>query len=193
MRLMSELAGDMAQANAGAPSPQGFSDDTDRLARLNGRDPTIRVAFMALGGWDTHVGQGGATGAMANRLGELGRGLAGFAQELGPDAWNNAVVVVISEFGRTFQENGNGGTDHGHGSVYWVLGGLVKGGKVYGKWPGLSPGSLYQERDLAITTDFREPIAAVLESHMQFSDAQIDRVFPGRPRSTGNVDGLIKV
>ncbi len=100
---------------------------------------------------------------------------------------------MISEFGRTMRENGNGGTDHGHGNVMWVMGGPVKGGKVYGRWPGLSTASLYQERDLAVTTDFREPIATVLRSHMQFSDAQIDRVFPGRPRASGNVEGLIKV
>ena len=176
----------------GAPSPDGFSDDTDRLARLIGRDPTIRVAFMALGGWDTHVNEGAANGQLAGHLKPLGEGLASLAKRLGP-SYQDTVILVISEFGRTMHENGNGGTDHGHGNVMWVMGGPVKGGKVYGKWPGLSPGSLYQERDLAVTTDFREPIAAVLRSHLQFSDAQIDRVFPGRPRSSGHVDGLIKV
>jgi len=190
-RLMSELAGDMAQANAGAPSPDGFSDDTDRLARLIGRDPAIRVAFMALGGWDTHISQGAANGQLAGHLKPLGEGLASLAKRLGP-SYQDTVILVISEFGRTMHENGNGGTDHGHGNVMWVMGGPVKGGKVYGKWPGLSPGSLYQERDLAVTTDFREPIAAVLRSHLQFSDSQIDRVFPGRPPSSAHVDGLIK-
>jgi uncharacterized protein (DUF1501 family) len=191
-RLMSELTNDMAAANAGAPSPDGFSDDTDRLARLIGRDPTIRVAFMALGGWDTHVSEGAASGQLAGHLKPLGDGLASLAKGLGPN-YQDTVIIVISEFGRTMHENGNGGTDHGHGNVMWVMGGPVRGGKVYGNWPGLSPGSLYQERDLAVTTDFREPIAAVLRSHMQFSDAQIERVFPGRPRSSGNVDGLIRV
>jgi len=191
-RLMSELAGDMAQANGGAPSPVGFSDDTDRLARLIERDSTIRVAFMALGGWDTHINQGAANGQLAGHLRPLGEGLASLAKRLGP-SYQDTVILVISEFGRTMHENGNGGTDHGHGNVMWVMGGPVKGGKVYGKWPGLSPGSLYQERDLAVTTDFREPIAAVLRSHLQFSDAQIDRVFPGRPRPSGHVDGLIKL
>jgi len=191
-RLMSELADDMAQANGGAPSPDGFSDDTDRLARLIERDPTIRVAFMALGGWDTHINEGAANGQLAGHLKPLGEGLASLAKRVGP-SYQDTVILVISEFGRTMRENGNGGTDHGHGNVMWVMGGPVKGGKVYGKWPGLSPGSLYQERDLAVTTDFREPIAAVLRSHLQFSDAQIDRVFPGRPRPSGNVDGLIKV
>jgi uncharacterized protein (DUF1501 family) len=191
-RLMSELADDMAKANGGAPSPQGFSDDTDRLAHLISRDPTIRVAFMALGGWDTHVSEGAANGQLAGHLKPLGEGLASLAKSLGP-SYQDTVILVISEFGRTMHENGNGGTDHGHGNVMWVMGGPVKGRKVYGKWPGLSTGELYQERDLAITTDFREPIAAALRSHMQFSDAQIARVFPGCPASSGHVAGLIKV
>jgi uncharacterized protein (DUF1501 family) len=191
-RLISELTQDMAEANAGAPSPQGFSDDTDRLARLIGRDPTIRVAFMALGGWDTHINQGAANGQLAGHLKPLGEGLASLAKSLGP-SYQDTVILVISEFGRTMHENGNGGTDHGHGNVMWVMGGPVKGRKIYGHWPGLSTASLYQERDLAVTTDFREPIATVLRSHLQFSDSQIARVFPARPHATGNVEGLIKV
>ena len=191
-RLIGELTQDMAEANAGAPSPQGFSDDTDRLARLIGRDPTIRVAFMALGGWDTHISQGAANGQLAGHLKPLGEGLASLAKSLGP-SYQDTVILVISEFGRTMHENGNGGTDHGHGNVMWVMGGPVKGRKIYGRWPGLSTPNLYQERDLAVTTDFREPIATVLKSHLQFSDAQIARVFPARPHATGNVEGLIKV
>jgi uncharacterized protein (DUF1501 family) len=190
-RLMSELTQDMAQADAGAPSPNGFSDDTDRLAHLIGRDPTIRVAFMALGGWDTHINQGAANGQLAGHLKPLGEGLASLAKSLGP-SYQDTVILVISEFGRTMRENGNGGTDHGHGNVMWIMGGPVKGRKVYGTWPGLSPANLYQERDLAITTDFREPIATVLRSHMQFCDAQIARVFPACPHASGHVDGLIK-
>src|ERR1700730_14806821 len=137
MRLVSELTQDMTEANAGAPSPNGFSDDTDRLARLIGRDPTIRVAFMALGGWDTHVSEGAANGQLAGHLKPLGEGLASLAKQLGP-SYQDTVIMVISEFGRTMHENGNGGTDHGHGNVMWVMGGPVKGRKVYGKWPGLA-------------------------------------------------------
>jgi uncharacterized protein (DUF1501 family) len=191
-RLISELTQDMAQANAGAPSPQGFSDDTDRLARLIGRDPTIRVAFMALGGWDTHVNEGSANGQLAGHLKPLGEGLASLAKSLGP-SYQDTVILVISEFGRTMHENGNGGTDHGHGNVMWLMGGPVKGRKIYGKWPGLAPADLYQERDLAVTTDFREPIAAVLRAHLQFSEPQIARVFPARPPATNHIDGLIKL
>ncbi len=191
-RLISELTQDMAQANAGAPSPQGFSDDTDRLAHLIGRDPTIRVAFMALGGWDTHVNEGAANGQLAGHLKPLGEGLASLAKSLGP-SYQDTVILVISEFGRTMHENGNGGTDHGHGNVMWVMGGPVKGRNVYGKWPGLATADLYQERDLAVTTDFREPVAAVLRLHLQFTDAQIARVFPARPPATNHVDGLISI
>ena len=190
-RLTTELAQDMAEANNGAPSPQGFSDDTDRLARLIQRDPTIRVAFMALGGWDTHVSEGAGTGQLAGHLKPLGDGLSSFAKALGP-AYQETIIVVISEFGRTMHENGNGGTDHGHGNVMWVMGGPVRGGKVYGRWPGLSTGSLYQERDLAVTTDFREPLSLVLRQHMGLQPSQLATVFPEMPRSQGNVSGMLR-
>jgi uncharacterized protein (DUF1501 family) len=179
-KLMTDLQRDMAEADAGAPSPQGFTDDSDRLAHLIRRDPSIRVAFLALGGWDTHVSQGAAQGQLATHLAQLADGLSGLAKALGPE-YQDTVVLVISEFGRTVKENGNGGTDHGHGNVIWVMGGPVRGGKVYGRWPGLATSDLYQERDLAVTTDFREPIGAVLRSHLALSDAQIAQVFPGAP------------
>lgn len=190
--LMVELEQDMTAANNGAPSPDGFSGDTGRLAHLIARDPSIRLAFLALGGWDTHVNQGSSKGQLANHLKSLGDGLASFAAALGPH-YHDTVVVVISEFGRTVRENGNAGTDHGHGNVMWVMGGPVRGRKVYGAWPGLSTQQLYQERDLAVTTDFREPIANVLRAHMGLGDTKIDRVFPGRPRSTAHTASLIAV
>jgi uncharacterized protein (DUF1501 family) len=191
VKLLAELKQDMMQADAGAPSPKGFSEDTGRLARLIQRDPTIRVAFLALGGWDTHVSQGAAQGQLAGHLRPLAEGLAQLASALGP-AWQETVVVVISEFGRTMHENGNAGTDHGHGNVMWVMGGPVRGAKVYGKWPGLQPSQLYQERDLAVTTDFREPIALVLRSHMGIGAEQMASIFPGDPGPTGHVSGIIK-
>jgi len=189
--LMSELEQDMREANAGASGPRGFSDDADRLAKLIRRDPGIRIAFLALGGWDTHVNQGGATGQLAGHLKPLGEGLAHFAEALGP-AYGDTVIVVISEFGRTMHQNGNGGTDHGHGNVMWVMGGPVRGQRIYGRWPGLSNGELYQERDLAVTTDFRDPLAMILRSHMGLQDAQLMKVFPGRPSSSGNVVGIVR-
>jgi len=189
-KLQADLQRDMTEANAGAPGPQGFSDDTDRLAHLIRRDPSIRVAFLALGGWDTHVNEGAAQGQLAGHLKPLADGLSSFAEALGPD-YQDTVVVVISEFGRTMKENGNGGTDHGHGNVMWVMGGPVRGGKVYGRWPGLATEALYQERDLAVTTDFRQPISTVLRSHLGLSDSQLGTVFPDAPHSSTSVEGLI--
>ncbi len=190
-RLMSELQQDMAAASAGAPGPAGLSNDATRLAKLIRRDPTIRLAFLALGGWDTHVNQGGANGQLANHLRPLAQGLADFRSALG-DAWSDTVVLVISEFGRTAHQNGDGGTDHGHANVMWVMGGPIRGRKVYGRWPGLSTAQLYQQRDLAVTTDFREPISTVLAGHLGLGAAEIDRVFPGRPTPSGNASGLLR-
>ena len=189
--LMSELEQDMTEANGGAPGPQGFTDDADRLAKLIRRDPSIRIGFLALGGWDTHVNQGGASGQLAGHLKPLAEGLAHFADALGP-AYGDTVVVVISEFGRTMHQNGNGGTDHGHGNVMWVMGGPVRGKKICGRWPGLSTGELYQERDLAVTTDFRDPLATVLKSHMGMQDDQLARIFPNHPVQHAALTGLIR-
>jgi uncharacterized protein (DUF1501 family) len=191
-RLLGELQQDMTEANNGAPSPNGFSDDTGRLARLIARDPSIRLAFLALGGWDTHVNQGSSQGQLANHLKPLGDGLASFVKDLGP-AYDDTVIVVISEFGRTVHENGNGGTDHGHGNVMWVMGGPVRGRRVYAPWNGLAPAELYQERDVAVTTDFREPISLVLNTHMGLPPSQIARIFPQGPRDSGTTSGLIRV
>ena len=168
------------KANNGAPLPNGFAMQTGKLAQLMARDSGIQLAFLAVGGWDTHVGQGNANGQLANRLKPLGEGLAALAEGLG-DRWQDTVVVVISEFGRTVHENGNGGTDHGHGNVMWVMGGKVRGGKVYGEWPGLSQDRLYQGRDLAVTTDFRTAIGAVLQEHMGLGAAELKAVFPAMP------------
>jgi uncharacterized protein (DUF1501 family) len=190
-QLVTELQQDMVEADNGAPSPDGFTQDTDRLARLIQRDPTIRLAFMALGGWDTHINEGPVKGQLANHLKQLGDGLGSFARQLGP-AYGETVILVISEFGRTMHENGNGGTDHGHGNVMWVMGGPIRGGRVYGRWPGLSTGNLYQERDLAVTTDFREPIHNVLTAHLGLSPAQLARVFPNYPPASGNAASLVR-
>jgi uncharacterized protein (DUF1501 family) len=190
-KLEAELEQDMTAADNGAPSPKGFPNDTARLARLIARDPGIRLAFLALGGWDTHVNQGAVGGQLANHLKPLSEGLASLVKDLGP-AYDDTVILVISEFGRTVHENGNGGTDHGHGNVMWVIGGPVRGRRVYTQWKGLAPAALYQERDLAVTTDFREPIGRVLESHMGLPASRIDRIFPGRPPATGNTGGLLK-
>jgi len=176
--LLTDLDAEMKAANNGAPLPVGFASDAQRLAQLMVRDPSIELAFLALGGWDTHVNQGGSQGQLAGRLKALGEGLATLAQGLGP-VYRDTAIVVMSEFGRTVHENGDGGTDHGHGNVMWILGGAIKGGKVYGEWPGLSSAELYQGRDLAISTDFRDVVVSLLEGHMQLDDAKIHQVFPG--------------
>jgi uncharacterized protein (DUF1501 family) len=190
-RLLAELQQDMTEADAGAPPADGFSDDTSRLARLIAGDPSIRLAFLAVGGWDTHVNEGSFKGQLANHLKPLGDGLASFANQLGA-AYEKTVILVISEFGRTVHENGNGGTDHGHGNVMWVMGGPIRGGRVYTRWNGLAPADLYQERDVPVTTDFREPISNVLSSHMRIGTQQINQIFPERPTESGNITGLIR-
>lgn len=168
---------EMQMANNGAPLPNGFPDDAARLGTLMRNDRRVQLAFMAVGGWDTHANQGAGSGQLANRLAPLGQGLAALARQLGP-AWQDTTVVVMSEFGRTVHENGNGGTDHGHGNVMWLLGGRVAGGHVLGRWPGLDGSALYEGRDLAVTTDFRQVLAEVLERHLGLPDERLAQVLP---------------
>jgi uncharacterized protein (DUF1501 family) len=165
-------------ANNGAPLPTGFPDDAARLAQLMRRDANVQIAFLALGGWDTHVNQGGAKGQLANRLQPLGQGLAELATHLGP-VFDDTTVLVLSEFGRTARQNGTGGTDHGHGNVIWALGGNIAGGKVYGRWPGVDPSALNDGRDLAVTTDFRQVLAGVCMRNLGLPDNRLASVFPG--------------
>jgi uncharacterized protein (DUF1501 family) len=171
-------------ADRGAPLPNGFPDDAARLATLMRNDPKIQVAFVDLGGWDTHAGQGAGKGQLANRLLPLGQGLAVLAKRLGP-MFDDTTVIVMSEFGRTARENGNGGTDHGHGNVMWVMGGAVNGGKVYGDWQGVGDAALNEGRDLPVTTDFRAVLAQVAERHMGLGDRQLLKIFPNMPQKGG--------
>ena len=188
--LMSDLAKDMSDSFNGAPSVDGFSQDSSRLAALMNRDSSIRLGFLAVGGWDTHVGEGAAKGQLAHHLESLGNGLAALARGLGP-VYKDTTVVVMSEFGRTMRENGNAGTDHGHGNVMWLMGGRVKGGKVYGDWPGLGDQQLYQNRDLAVTTDFRQVISSVLSRHLGLPDTVLVQVFPQGPGAAAALSGLL--
>jgi uncharacterized protein (DUF1501 family) len=168
---------EMAAADRGAISAHGFELSARRIGRLM-RDQ-YNLGFVDVGGWDTHVGQGGAQGYLAGRIGELGRALAGFAQELGPEAWNDTMVVVISEFGRTFRENGNKGTDHGHGSVYWVLGGAVKGGRIAGDQVKVDQGTLFQNRDYPVLTDYRALFGGLFARAYGLDQKLTAQVFPG--------------
>ncbi len=176
-RAYSALAGEMVAANRNAISPSGFELAARRVARLMKTD--YNLAFLDVGGWDTHVNQGGATGVLADRVGQLGRGLAGLVEEMGPEAWAKTTVVVVSEFGRTFKENGDRGTDHGHGSVYWVLGGSVKGGTIAGQQIQLTATQLNQGRDLPVMTDYRNLIHELIKSTYNIEDSKIEIVVPG--------------
>ncbi|KQV86673.1 hypothetical protein ASD15_29245 [Massilia sp. Root351] len=178
--VMAATMAEAVVADGGAPLPYGFPDDAARLAVLMRNEPNVQLAFFALGGWDTHAGQGAGTGQLANRLAPLAQGLALLAQRLGP-MFDDTVIVVMSEFGRTARENGNGGTDHGHGNAMWVLGGGVAGGKVLGDWQGVGDGQLNEGRDLPVTTDFRTVLAHIAERHLRLGDRQLAQVFPRMP------------
>jgi uncharacterized protein (DUF1501 family) len=167
---------EMTAASRGAVSPKGFELSARRIARLM-RDE-FALGFVDVGGWDTHVNQGGATGYLAGHVGDFGRAVAAFADEIGPAAWHDTVVVAISEFGRTFRENGGKGTDHGHGSVYWVLGGGVKGGRIAGEQVAVTQATLYQDRDLPVLTEYRGMFGGLLQRMYGLNAAQLATVFP---------------
>lgn len=180
-----ELADDMDKANRQAISTRGFALEAPRIARL--MHDKFSLGFVDVGGWDTHVNQGGAVGPLAARLAELGRGLAAFAEAMGP-AWPGTVVVVISEFGRTFRENGNRGTDHGHGTVYWVLGGAIHGGRVVGEQIRLEQGTLFQNRDYPVLNEYRAVFGGLFARMYGLSAKQLNQVFAGmHPKETGLV------
>jgi uncharacterized protein (DUF1501 family) len=186
------MAREQAIANNGAPLAEQAMELARRLGRLLANEPRFQVGFMALGGWDTHVHQGNAKGQLATRLGYLADALTGLIVGLG-DSYKSTVVLVMSEFGRTLHENGDGGTDHGHGNVLWVLGGPVRGARVYGAWPGLAPERLYQKRDVAITTDYRSIVGAVLHAHLGIGGAALARVLPQAPVGDAQFAHLIHV
>jgi uncharacterized protein (DUF1501 family) len=171
-----ELQDEMVKANRGAPNAKNFADETQRIATMM-RDQ-YRLGFVDVGGWDTHVNQGNTTGQLANNLANLGKGLAAYADALG-DEWNNTVVVVVSEFGRTFRENGNKGTDHGHGTVYWVLGGKVNGGRIAGQQLAVNAQSLLQNRDYPVLNNYRNVLAGLMGRMWGLSNSQSQLVFPG--------------
>ena len=158
-----------------------FGQALKQTAQLIKADLGVEVAFADVGGWDTHVNQGGAQGQLAARLRDFSDSIAAFWTDLGP-LGDSTVMVTMSEFGRTARENGNRGTDHGHANVMFVLGGPVRGGRVYGKWPGLAPENLYEGRDLALTTDFRQVLGEVVDRHQ--GNRNLGSVFPGFQNDT---------
>jgi uncharacterized protein (DUF1501 family) len=177
------------QPENGAQYPRGrFGDSLRQIAQLIKADVGLEVGFADSGGWDTHAAQGNERGQLAVRLRELAQGLAALDRDLG-ERMSDVVVLTMSEFGRTVRENGNRGTDHGHGTAMLVLGGRVRGGKVYGRWPGLRPDQLFEGRDLAVTTDFRHLFAEVAVRHLRVPSAA--PLFPGFPANPAGYPGLL--
>lgn len=178
--ISEDLRNEMLHASRGAPSAKGFAEETRRMATLM-RD-RYRLGFIDVGGWDTHVNQGSVSGGLANNLRNLGAGLAAYADALG-DEWNNTVVVVLSEFGRTFRENGDRGTDHGHGTVHWVLGGKVNGGRIAGEQVAVTQPNLLQDRDYPVLNNYRDVLGGLLGRVWGLRPSQLQNVFPGaKPR-----------
>ena len=173
----------------GAVYPRGpLGNSLRQIAQLIKADVGLEVAFTDVGGWDTHTAEGGGNGQLANRLRDFAQAIAAFSRDLG-SRMADVTLVTMSEFGRTVKENGNRGTDHGHANVMLLLGGGVAGGKVYGKWPGLDASHLYENRDLAVTTDFRDVFAEVLAKRMNVKS--LERVFPGYECAENKRLGLI--
>lgn len=167
----------------GADYPRGrFGESLKQLAQLIKANLGVQVAFADIGGWDHHVNEGSTQGQIANVLREFSQSLSAFWIDLG-DSAEDTVVVTLSEFGRTARENGNRGTDHGHANVMFVMGGPVKGGTVYGRWPGLEQSQLYEGRDLAVTTDFRRVLGEAVYEHLE--NKSLDAVFPGFENKPG--------
>jgi uncharacterized protein (DUF1501 family) len=173
----------------GADYPRSpFGQALRQVAQLVKADVGLEVAFAELGGWDTHVNQGAAAGQLATRLDDFARGIGALVTDLG-DAMQDTIVMTMSEFGRAVSENGNRGTDHGHGNAMFVMGGAVRGGKVYGQWPGLAVEQRFEGRDLAVTTDFRNVFAEVVTRHLGVADASA--IFPGFTVKPSNFVGFL--
>jgi uncharacterized protein (DUF1501 family) len=178
VRMLKSADPSRYQPEHGAAYPRSaYGDALRQIAQLIKADVGLEVAFAEAGGWDTHVNQGAFTGQLANRLDDFARGIAAFARDLG-DRMDDVIVLTMSEFGRAVAENGNRGTDHGHGNAMMIIGGQnVRGGKVYGRWPGLAREQRYEGRDLAVTTDFRSVFAEVVRGHLGVTETQ--SIFPG--------------
>jgi uncharacterized protein (DUF1501 family) len=167
------------QPAAGVEYPRSpFGQALQEIARIAKSDVGLEVAFAESGNWDHHVNEGGAQGVIAGRLDDLSKGIAALAADLG-DRMADTVILTMSEFGRAAAENGNRGTDHGHGNAMMLMGGPVKGRKVYGRWPGLTRDQRFDGRDLAVTTDFRDVFSEVVTAHLGLTKDALTRVFPG--------------
>lgn len=176
---------------AGVTYPRSpFGAALQEIARLARADVGLEIAFAESTQWDHHANEGGASGQMAARLDDFSRGLAALARDLG-DRLADTVIVTMSEFGRAVAQNGSGGTDHGHGNAMLLLGGAVRGGRVYGRWPGLAPEARHEGRDLAVTTDFRDVFAEIVVRHLGADAATAGRVFPGYAVNAAAFPGVL--
>ncbi len=190
VKLLKQVNPTKYQPTAGVIYPRGqFGDRMKQIAQLIKSNIGLEVAFTDIGGWDTHANQGAGQGQLANRLLEFSNGIAALYADL-KDRADEVVILTMTEFGRTARENGNRGTDHGHGSAMFLLGGSVNGGKVYGKWPGLKSHELNEQRDLAITTDFREVFAEIAKTHLGATN--LNTIFPGFSINAAKFKGLVK-
>lgn len=189
VRMLREADPARAEPQHGAAYPPGrLGQSLRQIAQLIRADLGLEIAFADVGGWDTHVNQGADQGQLGQRLDELGRALTAFTTDLG-ERMADVVVLTMSEFGRTIRENGNAGTDHGRATAMMVLGGGVRGGRVYGRWPGLDPSARADGRDLAVTTDFRDLFSEVLAGHLGARD--LAAVFPGHASDPDRYPGVL--
>jgi len=172
---------DMLASARGAAKPNAFAATARKMAALMRDNPAYSIGFTDIGGWDSHVNQGNASGVLTSNLDSLAQGLAAFADEMGPVAWRQSVVVVMSEFGRTFHENGTRGTDHGHGNTLWVLGGGINGGRLVGEMTDLTPNSLFQQRDTPLLNDYRSVLADLIQQMYGLNNGQLAQIFPDAP------------
>lgn len=188
--IREKLSDEQVMANQGALPANRFGAFGKQLGKLLRDEPKVQVAFVGLGGFDTHVNQGAAKGQLANQLNTVGSGLSELVTALGP-TFKKTTILVMSEFGRTVKENGNGGTDHGHGNCLWMLGGSINGGKMYGRWDGIHQNALYEGRDLPVTTDFRAVLSSVIGEHMNLSRAQLEYIFPEFKQTDNSLANLM--
>ena len=188
MKMLKDADPAKYQPENGAEYPRTpFGQALRQIAQLTKAEVGLEVAFADVGGWDTHVNQGSSQGQLANRLDDLARGIAALVTDLG-SRMADTVILTMSEFGRAVRENGNRGTDHGHGNAMMAIGGDIRGGKVYGRWPGLAVEQRYERRDLAVTTDFRDVFSEVVVRHMGVRDAR--PIFPGYDVNPAKYPGL---
>jgi len=179
MKMLAKKTAGQYRPASGASYPRSpFGQAMQEIARLAKSDVGLEIAFTESTQWDHHVNEGAATGQIANRLDDFSRGIAALARDLG-DRMADTVILTMSEFGRAVAENGSRGTDHGHGNAMFVIGGNVKGGQVYGKWPGLAVSDRFEGRDLAVTTDFRDVFGEMVMTHLGANSTTAAKVFPG--------------